>query len=187
MNPLTQVIEDYGWIALRYVAALLLGVAIGHRLSAPPPAKPEAAADEIVLRSGDVVAERDPSAAVQPAKVLPKGARATRVTQARILPRDPSCEPVTLTTTLVRDAGGGQRAVLHVDGGTLVGAIDRPLADAEAAAIARRWSVGATYEPVRGLYGAFVERDLWRMRVGVDAQQTRAGDLEARVRVGWTF
>lgn len=174
------------------IPALLLigcgmGLAFGHRIWAPGAAAPEPAAVEERYSPRAVAAARDPAAPVQPAKRIPAGTRAVRVAQAVLLPDDPRCRPVTVTATLAKEASGAQRVVFEADGATIQSAIDRPLQDALAVSAPRRWAAGATYEPVRQLYGAFLERDLWRVRVGVDAQQTRTGDADLRVRIGITF
>jgi len=100
-----------------------------------------------------------------------------------------SCAPVRVDLGLVRMPDHTRRVVATAEGGTILDSIDIPI-DAAVSKRETRWAAGALYTPPvfgrRAEYGAFVDRDLGPLRLGVEVQQRREG-LTAVVRAGIRF
>lgn len=159
----------------------------GWMLHEPPPPKPERPAAAIRLIGGELVIRRDPLAAPPPtimeaaAQVPGTPIRAGTIT---VQPKAPECPPVSVDWALVQQPDGA-RVIASSPNGRVTGGIDIPLTGG-AASPARVWAAGAIYDPLHRRYGAFVERDLGRLRLGADVIQGDPG-LTAMVRVGWRF
>lgn len=180
--------------ALLFCAAVLLlavGGWSGWWLRGSDEAVPEVVAPARAVRQSDssLVAERRPATpaeAKRPPHQIPLGTVEERRMSATVQPRLPDCDPVRLDLSLVRE-GNSRRVVASSPDGTVIDALDMPLQPALTPAPQRPWAVGALYAPARGEAGVWVERDLGRLRLGVDLVQRDSGDLAALVRVGWRF
>lgn len=136
---------------------------------------------------GSLLAERKPDPAPTAAPhEIPKGATEVRRLTTRVQPAQVGCDPVTVTTSLVQ-IDDGYRAITSTDNGTVAGSLDLSIRPLLVPPAPRRWAAGASYEPMRGLLGVWAERDFGRLRVGVEINQTRFDDFEARARVGINF
>lgn len=176
------------------LSALLAGFLLGVWVtwcSLRPQLVVEASAPAEVQADGSLVAERAPGA-LRPAQQLPAGAQPARVASIRVqpkpLPGSPAgcdCEQVVVDTTLVREAGGGQRLVVSAQGGQLLDAVDSPLLP-EVVVRPLPWAAGVTYG-TGGRAGVFVDRDAGPFRVGAEVDQADGEAWQVRVRVGWRF
>lgn len=152
-------------------------------------------APEVRQADGSLILARQPDSTPAPAPhAIPKGSTEIRRITATVRPKPTikdsltvaDCEPVTVTTSLVQ-SGDEIRAITSAEGGEVIGGLDlqiRPLLTPPAP---RRWAAGASYEPVRGLWGVWTERDFGRLRVGAEINQTRFDDAEVRGRIGINF
>lgn len=180
----------------------------------------ETAAPAVTQSDGSLVVERAADAAAKPAHKVPKGATVERVVQIDVRPRRPAtvkdsltpadpepaalrhgvvlppaavpCPPVRLDLSLVREPDGARRVVASSPDGDILRALDIPVETAAPPPAPHRWAAGASYAPVERAAGLWIERDLGRVRIGLDINQTRpriAGptDIEARLRVGVTW
>ena len=170
------------------VLCLLLGLGGGYWLwgrQAPPEAPKPAQAQP----DGSLVLERTAPAA--PA-TTPLGNAKRHITVAAV-GNDPNCVETTLDLQIV-ETPEGDRVVASSPNARVIGGTDRPvmpsrmsIASAIAAAAGRRPNaLGLTYAG-ENAFGGFVHRDLWRMRLGLEVNGARAGGVEARVLVGWTW
>lgn len=190
----------------RVVAALAIFINLALLTALLWPKQPDSviehAAPAIIQADGSLIAARtetQPNA--KPTHMVPKGAKVERIVSATIEPAGtgiklPSgqikCPPVTVDMTLDRMEDGTRRVGLSSPDGQITKAIDIPVDPAPAMESPRKWAAGLSYDPVRQTTGAWLERDLWRVRVGLDVNQTRqsiGGPIgsEARLRVGFTF
>jgi hypothetical protein len=155
---------------------------------------------------GSVILAREPAArtaaqASKPKAVLPKGSRLERQIRVTVKPRaslkigssfvatQPACLPVTVDLSLVRD-GDGRRVVASSPDGDVVGGIDVPL-ESGTMPIPRPWAAGVSCNlgqtcALRGT-GAWIERDLGRVRVGAEVFRQSDGHAQGRVRAGWVW
>jgi hypothetical protein len=156
---------------------------------------------------GSVILAREPvasaPAAAKPKAKIPKGATLERQIRVTVKPRaslkipatqsapagTQACPPVTVDLSLVRD-GDGRRVVASSPDGDVVGGIDVPV-EAGIIPVSHPWAAGVSCNAgqscaLRGT-GAWVERDLGRIRVGAEAFKQTDGHLQGRVRVGWVW
>lgn len=131
---------------------------------------------------GAVMLARTTGEHSKPAQALPKGATVQRISQVTVKPKD--CAPVTIDTTIVKDKTG-QRIITSSPDGEITGGFDMPT-QTMIATIVRHWAAGATYGSDR-TYGAFVDRDFGRIRVGAEVQQLQTGGMGGRIKLGFTF
>lgn len=180
---------------------LAAGVALGWYWFRPAPIV-ETAKPAEVQADGSTVLPRAPNPQAKPKHKTPKGAKVERTgqivaqptTPPEILacPGAPTCPPVTIDTSLVRLPDGSRRVVVSSPDGQVLKGVDIPVETAQPPPDPPRWAIGLSVDPVHQTPGLWVERDLWRARVGLDLNQTRqrvGGPTasEIRVRVGWTF
>lgn len=182
----------------------LLGVTTGWFLFHDRKVVQEAAAPAVQLAPsksaphGGVVVARMPDAPAKSAQVLPKGYKAVRVQQVTIQPEAaqkaadmaaaPNCppaKPVTVDLTQIQTSDGGQRLAVSSPDGTVIGGFDVPIGS-QSVVFAHRWAAGASYGTDR-TYGGWVERDIGRLRLGVDVLQLQDGRVGARARIGLAF
>lgn len=186
---------------------LAIGLFVGHRIWAPG-AEIEPKAASQVQADGSRVLARQPDAHALPAHATPAGASVQRV--GKIIARakqnpalviadtknnsstikntkkvDADCPPVTIDWSLVRQKDG-ERMIVSSKDGEILGGVDIPVAPFSVAT-PHRWAAGGSYGLAPQAYGAWLERDLWRLRFGIEANRTRQGDVEGRVRLGITF
>lgn len=154
----------------------------------------EAAAPAVVQQDGSIIAERRPMAdPPAPPHRLPAGSTELRRVSATVQPRpaphapaDCECDPVQITMSLARTGDGTQRAVVSAEGGEVAQALDIPLAVSEAIR-PRPWAAGASYNPLSGGRGAWIERDIGRLRLGADLQHDNQLGGQIILRAGITF
>jgi hypothetical protein len=84
------------------------------------------------------------------------------------------CAPVTVELGLVRMPDRTRRVVATSPDGEILGGLDIPV-DMPALARKPRWAAGMTYEPRLREFGAFVDRDIGPLRLGVALQNRREG------------
>lgn len=151
----------------------------------------EGVAHEQTMDDGSVVLHRDPAGDIAtPAPERPAGHTAVRTVEIEVLPppvevpagqcpRTVICPPVTVRLDLLRAADGTYRAQASSADGTILSGIDVPLEPALVPAV-RPWAAGLTHDGDRA--GAFVHRDIGRVRVGLDSD----GDT-TRASLGWRW
>jgi len=173
-----------------------VGLASGWALWRPKPAPIEPHAPEIQLRSGAVVLEREPDAPVpvpirlaakefDPRAILERAVTIRITPPARIVDDEP-CPPMDLDLGIVKLPDDTRRVIVRSRDGEVAG-LDIPV-HATAPVQAKRWAAGALYNPRREDYGAFIDRDVGPLRVGLDVIRSREdGDLSALIRVGFRF
>lgn len=161
----------------------------GLVLERAPEAKPPAEVKHAAREAGGKL-ERSVSVTVRP-QAIPKdgGIYADPMTPAGGDLRTPaqpcSCAPVTVDLGLVRMPDESRRVVATSQDGEIIGGVDVPI-DAAAAARSLKWAAGATYDPRRREFGAFLDRDFGPLRLGVEVQQRDAGTAVV-IRAGVRF
>ena len=165
----------------------------GQVVETPKPAETQA--------DGSIVVERTaPAPKAKPKQVVPQGGKVERIGSITAQGETPAeikactnvpCPPVTIDTSLIRMPDGSRRVVVSSADGTILKGVDIPVETLEVEE-AKRWAAGVSLNPLNQTMGAWVERDIGRVRLGVEINQTRqtlAGPMgsEIRARVGWTF
>jgi hypothetical protein len=150
---------------------------------------------------GSTVIERAPTTpTAKPRQIVPKGAQVERVGSITAQGATPDeikactsipCPPVTIDTSLVRLPDGSKRVIVSSADGTILKGVDIPVETQELPE-PKLWAAGVSLDPLRQTMGAWVERDVARVRLGIEINQTRpnlAGPVgaEIRVRAGWVF
>lgn len=192
-------------IIVGIVLSVLAGfgfVGLGWWLGQPNPVN-ETAKPAVTQSDGSHIAEVAPNTKTKPKQKVPTGAKVERTAEITVqgatpeankaIPGAVPCPPVSIDTTLVRNADGSRRLIVSSPDGTVTRAVDIPVESAAAPPEPKKWAAGASYNPVLQTYGAWIERDLFeRVRVGAEINQTRqtiTGPIkaEARIRLGVTF
>jgi hypothetical protein len=196
---------------LTAIAALLLiafGLWLGYKAFSPAVVV-ETPAPAVEQQDGSKVIKRAPDAKAKPKHMTPKGAKVERVVSVTLKSKAPSgfgaashdkisglsladCPPVTLDLSLVREQDGGKRVVASSPDGEILKAIDIPVETAAAPEEQKKWAAGLSWSPTNETLGAWIERDVWLVRLGAEINQVRRAaygptDIEARVRVGVMF
>lgn len=173
--------------------AVFLGLAgwAGYVVGRPTPAALETPAVAQSQPDGSVVLERAPeTSAPAPKAKIPRGDRVERQVSVTVKPK-PTASTVTVDMSLVRESDGGRRVIASSADGQVVGGLDVPVEPALVVTPARHWAAGASCNVGASCQirqaGVWIERDLGRVRVGADVFRQPDGDLQARVRVGFTF
>ena len=120
-------------------------------------------------------------------KVKPKVVIADGIKDAPSLSPDakPANNPITVDLSLVRLTDDTKRVIASSPDGEIVGGMDIPI---ETLAYKPRvWAAGISVDPVHQVGGIWVERDISRIRVGVDAGVNKFHDFETRLRFGVTW
>lgn len=185
-------------VALIVLLLMAAGLASGWWLTHPVSIT-EQPAPQVIQADASVILERKPDAAARPKQIIAKGAKVERVItitaqgQGVTLPGTITapCPPVTVDLSLVRDASG-RRVIASSPDGLIVGGVDVPVEPIILPAPANGWAAGLSFDPAHQTPGVWVERDLSRIRVGVEVNQTRRSPsavvgAEARIRLGWVF
>jgi hypothetical protein len=174
--------------------ALLLGAyLIGVKTTQPKP-EDVTAVPQVTQSDGSIVIERKPEA--KPTKAphkIPKGSTEERRVNLKLKPdafvSDDGCQcdpaPVSVNLSLVRD-DQGRRVVASSPGGQIVGALDVPIEPALMPPEPHPWAAGLSYGHDKSA-GAWIERDLGRIRVGAEVIRQRDQTFQGRVRVGWAW
>lgn len=183
------------------LALSIIGAAIAVVLLWPHP-KPvvETAKPAVTQSDGSTILERtDTQPSVKPPHVVPKGSTVERVVQVKVKPKvvvadgikdapslspdaKPANNPITVDLSLVRLTDDTKRVIASSPDGEIVGGMDIPI---ETLAYKPRvWAAGISVDPVHQVGGVWVERDISRIRLGVDAGVNKFHDFETRLRVG---
>ncbi|MBI5920264.1 MAG: hypothetical protein HY847_01295 [Betaproteobacteria bacterium] len=186
--------------AITVCALLLGGACAGLGWWFGQPAKVvESAAPAETQPDGSIIVERRPDAKARPKHQTPKGATVERTGEFTVqgtgLKMDGvlmPCPPVTIDTTLIRNPDGSKRVIVSSPDGEITRAVDIPVETAAPPPEPPQWAAGVSYNPVKQTPGLWIERDIWRVRLGAEINQTRQvisgpTGIEARLRVGWTF
>ena len=186
------------------LALSIIGAAVAVVLLWPRPQPViEVAKPAVVQTDGSTILERtDTQPGFKPAQVVPKGATVERVVQVKVKPKvvisggikaapslspdaKPANNPITVDLSLVRLKDDTKRVIASSPDGEIVGGMDIPI---ETLAYKPRvWAAGISVDPVHQVGGVWVERDISRIRVGVEVGQNRYRDFETRLRVGVTW
>ena len=185
--------------ALTIVCAMVAAVLLWPR---PQPVI-ETAKPAVVQPDGSTIIERtDTQPSVRPPHVVPKGAKVERVVQVKVKPKvviadgikaapslspdaKPANNPITVDLSLVRLKDDTKRVIASSPDGEIVGGLDIPVETLSYTP--RVWAAGISVDPVHQVGGIWVERDISRIRVGVDAGVNKFHDFETRLRVGVTW
>lgn len=183
------------------LALSIIGAAVAVVLLWPHP-KPvvETAKPAVTQSDGSTILERtDTQPSVKPPHVVPKGSTVERVVQVKVKPKvvvadgikdapslspdaKPANNPITVDLSLVRLTDDTKRVIASSPDGEIVGGMDIPI---ETLAYKPRvWAAGISVDPVHQVGGVWVERDISRIRLGVDAGVNKFHDFETRLRVG---
>jgi hypothetical protein len=174
------------WVAL-LVILLMVAVAaylFGHYTNQPTPedVSPQAAQS---LPSGAVVLERKPTRT--PAKPKKPGTKVEREIGVTVQPDQAGCDPVTVDLQLVRE-GDGRRVIASSPDGKVIAGLDVPT-DPAGFPASRPWAAGMSCDPgkCQQTAGVWIERDLGRVRLGVEAARQQDGAVQARAKIGWVW
>ncbi|HSC81177.1 MAG TPA: hypothetical protein VLC08_12540 [Chitinolyticbacter sp.] len=178
-------------------AALWLGIQIGAGRA--PVDEITAPAAAVIQHDGSVLAKRVPNPEPSPPPhQLPRGSKEERRVSVTVKPtRQPApivepdgtvhceCPPITVDLSLVQ-VDGGRRVVASSPDGQVINALDVPIDPAPLPPPERPWAAGVSYSTDQR-WGVWAERDLSRVRLGLDLEQGEAGGVAARARLGWKF
>ena len=155
----------------------------------PKPAETQADGSRIVERTAT-----QPKA--RPKQIIPKGAKVERIESVTVQPTATAeagkpCPPVTVDMTLVREPDGSKRVIASSPDGAVVAGLDIPVDTLPVPEI-HPLAAGVSINPANQTAGLWVERDIGRVRVGLEINQARHSILnpmaaEVRLRAGWTF
>lgn len=188
-----------GAIIAVLVLLVLGAAAVGGYFLGKPHTITETAKPEVIQSDGSHIAEVKPDAKAKPKQMIPKGSKVERTGEITVLGAGvtvsgqfKSCPAVTIDTTLVRNGDGSRRVIVSSPDGTITRAIDIPVEAAAPPPEPKKWAAGMSYDPIHQTPGVWIERDLWRVRLGAELNKTRlvvAGPTgtELRLRVGVTF
>lgn len=179
------------------VVVLAAVTAVGLAWWLRPDAAVETPAPAATQADGSLVLARAPDAKATPKQAVPKGARVERVMAVDVKPAGgglkPGADSLRVDMTLVRLPDKTRRVVASSPDGEVVGGIDIPVEPAAPAPEPKKWAAGVSWSPTHRTAGIWIERDIWRVRVGAELAQVRplglygGADAELRVRAGWTF
>ncbi len=171
---------------------VLLAIVIAWALwpARPLPEKVEARA-EVHQADGSVIAATMPPAEASvelppPAPAtIPRGAKVERrdriVAQARATAAS-ACPPVTIDLQTVR-VDGGRRVIASSSDGSILNAVDVPIDPTPLPPAEKPWAAGLAYGTDRAV-GVWLERDIGRLRAGIEFDKAPSGGARAAVRLG---
>lgn len=175
-------------ILLAVLVSGAVGIVIGWHLHEPV-AVPEdvAPAAGVVQADNSVITPRvaPPAKPGKPPHQLPKGAKEERRIAVTVQPKAEDCPPLSLDLSLVQ-VDGGRRVVASSPDGEVIASQDTPLEAAFVPAKPRLWAAGASADLRREKYGAWLDRDIGRLRIGAELVEEQ-GELSPLIRLGWTF
>lgn len=183
------------------IAMLLALLVVGGIWIISPKHVIETPAAEIKQADGSIVVARKPDAKAKPKHQVPKGSKVERIEQVTVQGETPAeitactavkCPPVTVDMTLVRMPDNTKRVVASSPDGQIVASVDIPVEAVVPPPEPKEWAAGISLNPVQQTAGVWIERDIWRVRVGAELNQVRpvigvVPGVEARIRLGWTF
>lgn len=175
---------------------VFIGIAAGYWIGATRVPVPEdiSAAPAQRQSDGSLVLARQPDAKPPPAPhKTPAGGEEVRRITTTLQPKPGTtadgtpctCRPISLTTSLV-DIDGGLRVVQSAGGADVVDGVDAPIRPLLLAPPPRAWAAGVSFDPFAGSWGGWAERDIGRVRLGVDIYDDRNRPA-ARLRAGFNF
>lgn len=186
------------------LALSIIGAAVAAALFWPRPQPViEVAKPAIVQSDESLILERtDTQPSVKPPHVVPKGSTVERVVQVKVKPKvviadgikdapslspdaKPANNPITVDLSLVRLTDDTKRVIASSPDGEIVGGMDIPIETLTYKP--RVWAAGISVDPVHQVGGVWVERDISRIRLGVDAGVNKFHDFETRLRFGVTW
>ncbi|MGQ5522937.1 hypothetical protein ACUHMQ_06705 [Chitinimonas sp. PSY-7] len=173
---------------------------ISQKVSADAQTELAAPATAIRQDDGSLVAARAAMTAKEAGPAphkLPSGSKELRRITTQLNPRPVaattqygettcSCEPITLTTSLLDDGERGRRVVQSALGADIENATDAPLILDAVESKPHLWSAGLSYSPTSKHAGAWIARDIQRVRTRLDVI-ARSGELEPRISIGWAW
>lgn len=165
------------FIALACFTALIFGVATRRSSDIV-----EAAAPAERMESGALRLHRDPEPPAADAPATPEirmGERLERRARVVVNPRKPG--PVRTDLALIEQPDGGRRVVASSPDGDVIGGIDVP-ARKLIIPESRKWAAGLSASPTGKRPGVWIDRDVGRVRLGIELQPDGA-----RIRAGITF
>lgn len=194
------------------VAALLAAAGVGAWMAWPATVIETPAAAE-TQSDGSIVLERKLDAPAKPAAQIPRGGKVERVVSVTVKPKPggtglaapmagqaagdrlippPDCPPVKVDMTLVRMPDQTRRVVASSPDGEIVGGMDVPVETAAPPPERMNWAAGLSWDPLHRTPGAWIERDIARLRLGAELNRTRLdlasrAGTEMRLRIGMTF
>lgn len=190
------------WTAV--IALSIIGAAVAVVLLWPRPQPViEVAKPAIVQSDESLILERtDTQPSVKPPHVVPKGSTVERVVQVKVKPKvviadgikdspslspdaKPANNPITVDLSLIRLKDDTKRVVASSPDGDVVGGLDIPIETMTYKP--RVWAAGISVDPVHQVGGVWVERDISRIRLGMDAGINKFHDFETRLRIGVTW
>ncbi len=187
-------------------------------LWSPPPRVAEVYKPEVKQTDGSVILEKKPDAQAKPKQILPPGAKVDRIASVTVQPRavqhvrpavatqggtdataQPElpaaqapaapCPPITVDLSLVTMPDKSKRVVASSPDGEVISGVDIPVENADPPPAPKLWATGAVIDPFRRIFGAFVDRDIGFLRVGLQLNQRNEGELptQAWVKAGIRF
>ena len=176
------------------------GVLAGWYFTRPAPVIETAAVAEMQADGSVVVERATTTPKAKPKQIIPKGGKVERIGSITAQGETPAeikactsvpCPPVTIDTSLVRMPDGSRRVVVSSADGTILKGVDIPVETLEVPE-PKVWAAGVSLNPLNQTAGIWLERDIARVRVGVEINQTRQNIIsptsaEIRLRAGWTF
>lgn len=165
------------------ITGLFAAYMFGVKTSAPKPENIVPVAAES-LPSGAVVLERVPKKSAKPKK---PGTKVDREISVTVQPDAPASQPVTVDLQLVKE-GDGRRVIASSPDGQIIAGMDVPI-EQGLIPINRPWAAGLSCDPTncKQTPGVWLERDLGRFRVGIEATRQSDGKMNSRAKVGWVF
>lgn len=147
-----------------------IGFPIGRWAYRPKPAPPAEYKPESIQKDGSRIVESKPQPKYKPDAMVPKGAKVERVVTVSVVPvtRD---NVARLELVQVRLPDASTRVIAKSDGHILE-AVDIPVATGPNTP-EWKWAAGASYRMPSRTWGAWVDRDLGRIRTGAELTQER--------------
>lgn len=197
------------WGAL-FIAGIVAGLGIGWKLWSPTPTPQATYQPAIQQADGSQVLEVKPDQHAKPPHQIPHGATVEDVVHVTVQPNAPvepshpsgsgasaagdnltpteparpPCPPVRVDLTLLRMDDGTRRVVASSPDGQIVGAVHIPVEAARPPAKPLKWAAGPSWNPADRTFGAWLERDMGPLRLGMDLHQVRE-PVTAGGRVTW--
>lgn len=176
------------------VLCLAIGLGIGWLIWGRP-GEPESPQIEQRQADGSLELERGPivdnvGAIIRPPHEIPRGATEERRVSVVVQPADKACGPLQVNLSVVRSTDGSARVVASSPDGMIVSGIDVPMKIEPMRRFyiptPRPWAAGISYAGDQA-WGIYVQRDVWRLRAGLEVNETRDGGAEARATIGWAW
>lgn len=201
-------LHPHEWMAAAMVVVIAAGGYVLSNRYLTPKRIAEPAAPSIQQADGSKVLEREGPEApkAKPAHQIPKGGTEERRVSVTVKPypgtgvklapsgtaqaTSADCPPVTVDLSLVKMPDDTRRVVASSRDGEVIGGLDVPLETISRTS--STWAAGLSWSPTHQTPGVWLERDLSRLRVGAEINQTRIErggptGAEVRIRVGWTW